>query len=328
MPRVFAKEIRPLSVTSPPAYKIEGRRCKSGMPQRIPWEFGKIAFLFIYLALAGCSNWAVFSFTHDRAGREPLPDILFDLLPEQEWAATWGDWSVTANILCLLGLISLHRFRLLIARRAFFIAGTLYAMRSISLLFTQLPPGYVNNAKRCRVRENTTTLETFFSRLGEQTIRMGFQSKEGMLCGDLLFSGHTLVMMTCTLCVAHYLPRRWKLLSIVPYTISICGMIFLIISHTHYTIDVIFAYWLTNFVFIIYHAYVEVDMLVERRQSVLHQVWIMKLVSWLEENIVPGKVENGFALPFENFLRRHLLVDNPGHHKQISISSASTFGLP
>ncbi|CAJ0578595.1 unnamed protein product, partial [Mesorhabditis spiculigera] len=298
-----------------------------GMPQRIPWEFPKLIFLFFYLALAGSSNWAVFSFTHDRAGREPLPDILFDFfertlgMPEQEWAARWGDYSVTANIVCLVALLIFHRYRFLIVRRAFFIAGTLYSMRSVSLLVTQLPPGYTDNYARCRGHENASWT-TFWDRLGEQTIRMGFQAKAGMLCGDLLFSGHTLVMMTCTLSVYHYLPKKWKLLAAVPSLISLFGMSCLIISHTHYTIDVIFAYWLTNFVFMVYHAYVEGDIFVERKQSVLHGMLIMKIVYWLEEKIIPGKVDNTLAIPFASLFGHR----SPGHQKQISVSSASTFG--
>lgn len=39
--------------------------------------------------------------------RDPLPDILFRLIPEQKWASFWGDMMVTA---CLIQLILMSRF--------------------------------------------------------------------------------------------------------------------------------------------------------------------------------------------------------------------------
>lgn len=39
---------------------------------------------------------------------------------------------------------------------------------------------------------------------------MKLQGEDGMLCGDMLFSGHTLVMMVCLLTVTHYLPAKWR----------------------------------------------------------------------------------------------------------------------
>ena len=70
-----------------------------------------------------------------------------------------------------------------------------------------------------------------------------------MLCGDLLFSGHTLVMVTCSLAIAYYLPKRWTLLQWIPHTATCFGLLCMIISRTHYTIDILIAYWLTGFVF-------------------------------------------------------------------------------
>ncbi|VDM80999.1 unnamed protein product [Strongylus vulgaris] len=73
--------------------------------------------------------------------REPLPDILFALFPEQEWASRLGDYMVTATVACFVLLLIFHRSRSIVARRFMFIAGTLYAFRSITLIVTQLPPG-------------------------------------------------------------------------------------------------------------------------------------------------------------------------------------------
>ncbi|KAK6044395.1 hypothetical protein COOONC_18100 [Cooperia oncophora] len=63
----------------------------------------------------------------------------------------------------------------------------------------------------------------------------------------------------------------------------------MIISRTHYTIDIFIAYWLSNFVFRTYHAFCEVDIFMERRKSVLYGLWMLWIVEWLEDDIVPGK---------------------------------------
>ncbi|KAK6055195.1 hypothetical protein COOONC_07299 [Cooperia oncophora] len=108
--------------------------------------------------------------------RQPLPDILFSLFPEQEWASRLGDYMVLATVICFCLLLVFHQSRAIVARRFMFIGATLYAFRSVTLLITQLPPGYENNAMRCREQVNIT-FSVFLSRVIEQAIRAGFQEK-------------------------------------------------------------------------------------------------------------------------------------------------------
>ncbi|KJH52565.1 hypothetical protein DICVIV_01275 [Dictyocaulus viviparus] len=84
---------------------------------------------------------------------------------------------VTATFACFVLLLIMHQSRTIIARRFMFIAATLYAYRSVTLLITQLPPGYENNSLRCRDQVNFT-FSLFLSRIFEQGIRAGFQSME------------------------------------------------------------------------------------------------------------------------------------------------------
>ncbi|GMR43510.1 hypothetical protein PMAYCL1PPCAC_13705, partial [Pristionchus mayeri] len=303
------------------------------------WEVGKLVFIVVFLALAGLSNWAVLAYTHDFVGREPLPDIVFTLVPEIIVAAKLGDILVSVCLSCMAILLVFHQSRFTIIRRVFFIAATLYSMRSVTLLATQLPPGYSDNVKRCRERSTNFSLGRFLERWGEQTVRLGFQvlsdlctlGEEGMLCGDMLFSGHTLVMMVSLLTVTHYLPTKWRLLRFFPYCFAYIGMTCMIVSRTHYTIDVVVAHWLTTLIFASYHAYAESDLFMDRKQSVLHNYAYFKVVAWLEENIVPGKLENEFVNPVKQ-LRAWYGAEprdvGNGHHKQVSVSSSSTFGMP
>lgn len=63
-----------------------------------------------------------------------------------------------------------------------------------------------------------------------------------MLCGDLLYSGHTLIMVVSSLAFSQYLPRSLRLFCFVPKLFMIIGMACMVISRTHYSIDVFFAY--------------------------------------------------------------------------------------
>jgi shingomyelin synthase len=212
--------------------------------------------------------------------------------------------------MCALSMISIfvfHKNRHIVIRRAFFIVGILYTLRTLSMLCTQLPPGYIDNDERCRRQLNVTerTWKVYLSRLLEQTIHVGFQDIEDrMLCGDLLFSGHTLIMVLSFLTVSYYLPDNKKYLRYFPGFCACIGTICMVISRTHYTVDVFFAYFLSVFIFTLYHSLCEIDTYRERRNSVLSQLLIIKAVLWLEENVVPGKIDNAYEIPFFSVIDR------------------------
>ncbi|KAK5982345.1 Phosphatidylcholine:ceramide cholinephosphotransferase 3 [Trichostrongylus colubriformis] len=266
------------------------------------YQITKWLFLFDYCLIAALCNYAVLAYTHDFSLRQPLPDILFSLFPEQEWASHFGDYMTFATLTSLCVLLIFHQSRAIVARRFLFIFATIYGLRSVTLLITQLPPGYENNTMRCREQVNIT-FKLFLSRIVEQAVRAGFQGKSNLICGDMLFSGHTLTMVTCALCVAYYLPARWRMFQWIPILFTAIGMACMIISRDHYTIDIFIAYWLSSFIFRTYHAFCEVNIPVERRKSVLYGLWMLWIVEWLEDDIVPGRVENEFEPPVDALFR-------------------------
>ncbi|VDD96514.1 unnamed protein product [Enterobius vermicularis] len=146
----------------------------------------------------------------------------------------------------MLILIAFHKSRLIILRRILFIGASLYTMRTISMMSTQLPSGYADNYSRCRPIVDKPAFTILVQRTLQQFIQLGFQdSNQKMLCGDLLFSGHTLAMVLSSFTIAYYLPKSMQLLRYIPTFLTWIGMICMIVSRTHYTIDVLFAYWLT-----------------------------------------------------------------------------------
>uniref|UniRef100_A0AC35ET63 Sphingomyelin synthase-like domain-containing protein n=1 Tax=Panagrolaimus sp. PS1159 TaxID=55785 RepID=A0AC35ET63_9BILA len=281
--------------------------CPSQMGADLPAEAHKIAIVTIFLAIAGVSNWAALAYIHDIVGRTPLPDAIFSFVPQQAWALRVGDLMVTMCALSMISIFVFHKNRHIVIRRAFFIVGILYTLRTLSMLCTQLPPGYIDNDERCRRQLNVTerTWKVYLSRLLEQTIHVGFQDIEDrMLCGDLLFSGHTLIMVLSFLTVSYYLPDNKKYLRYFPGFCACIGTICMVISRTHYTVDVFFAYFLSVFIFTLYHSLCEIDTYRERRNSVLSQLLIIKAVLWLEENVVPGKIDNAYEIPFFSVIDR------------------------
>ena len=45
-----------------------------------------------------------------------------------------------------------------------------------------------------------------------------------------------------------------------------------------------------SILFSAYHAYCEADLYMDRRESYLHGLYYFRVVGWLEENIVPGRL--------------------------------------
>jgi hypothetical protein len=77
--------------------------------------------------------------------------------------------------------------------------------------------------------------------------------QEKILCGDLMFSGHTVVLATMYFTQLHYTPRGLTILRYISTPITFLGIAALVVSGGHYTMDVLIAYWLTSHVFWGYH---------------------------------------------------------------------------
>uniref|UniRef100_A0A0K0ETW6 PAP2_C domain-containing protein n=1 Tax=Strongyloides venezuelensis TaxID=75913 RepID=A0A0K0ETW6_STRVS len=269
--------------------------------EKVSLQPKKILFVVILQVLAGFLNWIALAYIHDHSGRIALPDIIFSFIPEIKWALKIGDFMVTICSGSIIFLFIFHKHRIILIQRILFIVSSLYIMRAVSLICTQLPSGYYDNYSSCQsqISPENRTLKTFFQRVMGQASAIGFQDNDSkMLCGDMLFSGHSLVMMTAVLSVSYYSPTKYKFIKYVIGICAIIGMISMIISRVHYTIDVLFAYWLTIGLFTLYHSFCEIETYRERKNSIIGRLWITKIIGWLEENIPAGKITNEFQIPF------------------------------
>jgi shingomyelin synthase len=78
------------------------------------------------------------------------------------------------------------------------------------------------------------------------------------VCGDMLFSGHTMLCTVCILFTHRYTPRPHRIyLLCILWPLLVVIVVLLLISRSHYTVDILFGYWLAIGLFVIYHMYCE-----------------------------------------------------------------------
>merc|ERR1711936_756117 len=73
------------------------------------------------------------------------------------------------------------------------------------------------------------------------------------LCGDYIFSGHTMIFAVSYLTVRDYSPRKLFLLPWASLALSTAGVVMLLLGRGHYSIDVLLAYYVTTRVWWFYH---------------------------------------------------------------------------
>uniref|UniRef100_M3XKC2 Sphingomyelin synthase 2a n=1 Tax=Latimeria chalumnae TaxID=7897 RepID=M3XKC2_LATCH len=166
---------------------------------KFPMEWWKTAVAFVYALFNLILTTIMITVVHERVPSKelnpPLPDKFFDYISRVEWAFTVCE--VCGMILVGLWFCQwlLLRYRAIIARRFFFIMGTLYLYRCITMYITTLPvPGlHFQCAPKLYGDAYAKLLRIF------KLISGGGLSITGahIMCGDFLFSGHT-VMLTLT----------------------------------------------------------------------------------------------------------------------------------
>lgn len=269
--------------------------------ERFPLEPKKFTLVIVFLIIAALSNWISLAYIHDFIGRDAIPDIIFNLIDEQPWATPVGDFMVTLSSVSLILLFTFHKQRAVVIRRVLFIIGCLYTFRTIMMLVTQLPSGYRDNSHRCRpaLNQENRTFYIYLLRTLEQTVHVGFQdNSKQMLCGDLLFSGHTLIMIVASLSINRYIDKSFQYLKWFPFLFALIGVPCMVISRTHYTCDVIIAFFASKAIFIFYHVFCEIESSNDRRRSILQTLFVIRIIAWLEENVSNHKLKNEFEIPF------------------------------
>lgn len=266
----------------------------------LPDEWGKTGVAFVYAMICFVSTTVMISVVHERVPPKedtpPLPDKFFDLFGRVEWAFTICE----VNGMLLVGLwllqLMLLKYRSIIGRRFFFIVGTLYLYRCVTMYITTLPvPGM---HFKCSPK-------LFGDRLSQMRRVMKMIAGGGLtitgshhMCGDYLYSGHTVMLTLTYLFIREYSPKRFWWYHWICWALCVLGLFCILLAHDHYSIDVVVAYYITTRLFWWYHTMANQQVLKEPSQSnFLARVWWYRFFLYLELN-VQGMVPRNYQLPF------------------------------
>lgn len=154
-----------------------------------------LAFLFFLAVLM--LNAMLIVIVHERVPLEinPLPDIVFDLLPYWFEGIKLAENYMTILFVAVMLLCFFHRKGHRIAQRFFIINGIVYFLRAICFSVTQLPPP--TNRFDCTPKvSNNLSVANYINVISRRTVINIFTGGMESLtkthyCGDIIFSGHT-----------------------------------------------------------------------------------------------------------------------------------------
>uniref|UniRef100_A0AC34Q129 Sphingomyelin synthase-like domain-containing protein n=1 Tax=Panagrolaimus sp. JU765 TaxID=591449 RepID=A0AC34Q129_9BILA len=281
---------------------------RSSIPsEKFKLELVKLAVAFVCLMISAFLNFFLLTVIHDIVPRQPLPDLVFILIPQQKWAWACGDVFSTVNAVVGFVIILLHRERVVVLRRVLLLGAIMYGLRAVVLGVTFLPPSFHNRDEICQPQVNRTTMYAteVVHRFVTYVLTLGLTSgQEKILCGDLMFSGHTIVLTIMYFTQLQYTPRGLVALRYIATPITFAGIAALVVSGGHYTMDVLVAYWLTSHVFWGYHQMFELPRHL-RAQAPMSRVWWFWLCYWFESDVPEGQIRNEWSLPVgPMFLKR------------------------
>ncbi|KAL7052236.1 hypothetical protein ACKWTF_004826 [Chironomus riparius] len=199
----------------------------------------KVLLAFIILVFSFFISTISLIFTHDRlpAEKEPLPDIFLDNVKSVDYLLYVTEIQIIIVVnLCII-IIFFHKKRMIVAKRCFLLLSLLYIYRAITMSITVLPIS--SSTYYCSPKKSSSFLEVLQRSFWVFT-GMGLTiNGQQQYCGDSIFSGHSTILMFAYLVLDEYLPKKFRWLKRLSLLNAILGMLFLLISHSHYTIDVV-----------------------------------------------------------------------------------------
>ncbi|MEQ2197526.1 hypothetical protein XENOCAPTIV_030842 [Xenoophorus captivus] len=214
------------------------RRCeyekicaKEEHTDRLPNEWWKTGVAFLYALFNLVFTTVVITIVHERVPDKsvspPLPDKFFDYVDRVPWAFTVTE----TNGLILVGLWLIQwlflKHKAIVGRRCFFLIGTLYMYRCVTMYITTLPvPGKHMVCAPKLYNDSRGKIWRILRLISGGGLSL---TSSNLMCGDFLYSGHT-VMLTL-----------------------ISGVICILVGHEHYSVDVVVAYFVTTRTFWWYH---------------------------------------------------------------------------
>ncbi|TWW63192.1 phosphatidylcholine:ceramide cholinephosphotransferase 2-like [Takifugu flavidus] len=255
--------------------------------RRLPAEWWKTGVAFLYALFNLVFTTVVITVVHERVPDKsvspPLPDKFFDYVDRVPWAFTVTE--VNGLILCSLWLIQwlCLKHRSIVGRRCFFLIGTLYMYRCITMYITTLPvPG---KHMVCAPKLYNDSMGKIWRIL--RLLSGGGLSLTGshLMCGDFLYSGHTVMLTLSYLFIKEYSPRWMWWYHWSCWLLSASGVVCILIGHEHYSIDVLIGYIASTRLFWWYHTMANTQKLRRAPSNFLSRVWWNPVFNFLERNV-------------------------------------------
>ncbi|SPP77176.1 sphingomyelin synthase-related 1 [Drosophila guanche] len=231
----------------------------------------------------------------------PLPDIFLDNVPHIPWAFNMCE--ITGSLLFTIWLFVLifHKYRMVLLRRFFALAGTVFLLRCVTMLITSLSvPGTHLQCNQKDFAIDDANVDMFGALVMRMTRAYRIWSGLGMsiqgvrTCGDYMFSGHTVALTLLNFFITEYTPRNLYFLHTLTWLLNMFGIFFILAAHEHYSIDVFVAFYITSRLFLYYHTLANNRALMQS-DSNRTRIWF-PMFSYFESS-VQGIVPNEFDTP-------------------------------
>ncbi|XP_016322166.1 phosphatidylcholine:ceramide cholinephosphotransferase 2-like [Sinocyclocheilus anshuiensis] len=287
---------------------------------RLPSEWWKTGIAFIWAGFNLVLTTVMITVVHERVPDKsvspPLPDKFFDYVPRVEWAFSVTE--VNGMILVALWFIQwlFLKHRAIVGRRFFFLQGMLYLYRMVTMYITTLPvPSMHMDCAPKLYGDSHGKIERVL-----QLVSGGGLSITGshLMCGDFLYSGHTVMLTLTFLFIQEYSPRSllWRCYHVICWLLSAVGVVCILIAHEHYSVDVVVAYFITSRLFYWYHTIANNQALRGSPHNYLNRMWWSRVFSFLEKNVkttVPCTFSWPLSLPsacFKNPCKSYSIVQS------------------
>ncbi|CAG7716201.1 unnamed protein product [Allacma fusca] len=286
-------DIPPLSRT--------GEEDELGSCKRFPKEKRKTAVAFVFLFCNFILATLSLALTHerlpDRNTSKPLPDIVLDNVNTQDWALDVSEILIIIMTAVTFFIMIFHKHRWIVFRRAFVILGVLYLMRSITMYVTVLP--VASYTYYCSPKANYTSFLLIAKRVIQLVSGFGLSiNGQQTYCGDYIYSGHTVILVTAYLLIQEYTPKKFYLFHWATWLASLTGIVMVLVARGHYTVDVLIAYYAATRIFWIYHTMAHNPQLKNASTSnFLSRIWWFPIFRYLEGN-VGGVLPKVYSCPW------------------------------
>ncbi|XP_054734296.1 ceramide phosphoethanolamine synthase isoform X2 [Anastrepha obliqua] len=273
-----------------------------GRATNIPPELFKTAISLGYSFLVTWITSFVMVIVHERVPDmkryPPLPDIFLDNVPHIPWAFHMCEITGTLLFTIWCCVCIFHKYRLVLLRRFFALAGTVFLLRCVTMLITSLsvPGTHLQcNQNDYAVDDTDLTiseaLELRISRAYTIWSGLGMSIQGVRTCGDYMFSGHTVALTLLNFFITEYTPRNLYFLHTLTWLLNMFGIFFILAAHEHYSIDVFVAFYITSRLFLYYHTLANNQALMSH-DSNRTRIWF-PMFSYFESSI-DGIVPNEF----------------------------------